>query len=151
MIKSFFINSLSLLVGLFPFRVSQHQSKKGVNFLLFQGPLTTEDIVVVVAGTYTVLDLLLTKAEKLLDHAIVIRKKLRKFKQPDDLPKLGPPSSWLLQIWTWNFHSAYPPEQTWHFQPCTTRSRQQPDLSVQWGISTRCATASRLWRFFTRC
>ncbi len=44
-------------------------------------PPTSEDLMLWISGTYMVIDLTLTKSEKLLDHALRIQKKLQKFKQ----------------------------------------------------------------------
>jgi hypothetical protein len=42
---------------------------------------TPEDVALYISGAYTVLDLTLTKGEKLLDHALRIHKKLKKFRE----------------------------------------------------------------------
>lgn len=44
-------------------------------------PSTTEDLMLWITGAYTVIDLVLTKSEKLLDHALRIRKKLQRFRK----------------------------------------------------------------------
>lgn len=63
---------------------------------LLNNPPNAEQVALWVTGTYTVLDLILTKGEKLLDHAYRICKKYKKFKKQNDFRKLGAPSPWFL-------------------------------------------------------
>jgi len=43
-------------------------------------PPSSEDLMLWISGTYMVIDLTLTKSEKLLDHALRIHKKVQKFR-----------------------------------------------------------------------
>ena len=59
---------------------------------LFNNPPTNEELALWITGTYMALDLVLTKVEKLLDHAYRIYDKYQKFRKKHDVPKLGQPS-----------------------------------------------------------
>lgn len=59
---------------------------------LLTNSLTTQEVVGYITGAYTLIDLCLTKGEKLMDHSYRIYKKLQKFKKKHDIPKLGNPS-----------------------------------------------------------
>jgi hypothetical protein len=44
-------------------------------------PITAEELALYISCTYMILDLVLTKFEKLLDHAFGIKKKLHRFRK----------------------------------------------------------------------
>jgi hypothetical protein len=48
---------------------------------IFAKSITAEDLALYISCTYMILDLVLTKFEKLLDHVFGIKKKLHRFKQ----------------------------------------------------------------------